>query len=429
MNQRIVFMTSIDILILSNGPGELATWVRPVVKALRKQLAEYPFDVRISLVLSPCPHASGKEGLIAASYAEINRFQTAEHFFPFLLWGKTADRWDWFPKGVVLFLGGDQFFPLLIGRRMGYPTIIYAEWQARWWRWVDWFGVMQPEVISPIPPSYRHKFTVVGDLMAEAATASSPIGNHWPFTTEDEIIGLLPGSKPNKLSQGVPLTLAIAEHIHRVRPQTRFIIPVAPNLELQTLASYAHSKTNPVISLVDGQTAQLKGPPQVDFPYLETPSGLIIYLWTPFPAYEVLKQCCLCLTTIGANTAELGSLAIPMIILLPTQQISAIHTRDGLIGLLSNLPIVGGLIAGVVNRWAMERVGLLAWPNIWAKEEVVPELLGHLEPEAVASLALDWLENPEKLSRIRERLRQVRGQPGAAEKLATMVIQAMGERS
>jgi len=77
----------------------------------------------------------------------------------------------------------------------------------------------------------------------------------------------------------------------------------------------------------------------------------------------------------------------------------------------------------------MERVGLLAWPNIWAKEEVVPELLGHLEPEAVASLALDWLENPEKLSRIRERLRQVRGQPGAAEKLATMVIQAMGERS
>jgi lipid-A-disaccharide synthase len=30
--------SSVDILILSNGPGEVTTWVRPVVKALREQL-------------------------------------------------------------------------------------------------------------------------------------------------------------------------------------------------------------------------------------------------------------------------------------------------------------------------------------------------------------------------------------------------------
>ncbi|MGL5132702.1 MAG: lipid-A-disaccharide synthase, partial [Planktothrix sp.] len=40
---------AIDILILSNGPGEITTWVRPVVQALRQQLKYQDFQVRISL--------------------------------------------------------------------------------------------------------------------------------------------------------------------------------------------------------------------------------------------------------------------------------------------------------------------------------------------------------------------------------------------
>jgi lipid-A-disaccharide synthase len=39
----------------------------------------------------------------------------------------------------------------------------------------------------------------------------------------------------------------------------------------------------------------------------------------------------LCLTTVGANTAELGSLAVPMIVLLPTQQLDAMRAWDGLL--------------------------------------------------------------------------------------------------
>ena len=40
--------TPVDILILSNGPGEVTTWVRPVVKALREQLGHDVYQVRIS---------------------------------------------------------------------------------------------------------------------------------------------------------------------------------------------------------------------------------------------------------------------------------------------------------------------------------------------------------------------------------------------
>jgi outer membrane PBP1 activator LpoA protein len=40
-------VTQVDILILSNGPGEVTTWVRPVVKALRQELGNDRSLVRI----------------------------------------------------------------------------------------------------------------------------------------------------------------------------------------------------------------------------------------------------------------------------------------------------------------------------------------------------------------------------------------------
>ncbi len=144
-------MTQVDILILSNGPGEVTTWVRPVVRALRQQFGDDRNQVRISVVLSPCSNASGKEAAIALSYPEVDRVQAAEHFWQFLLWGKTIDNWDWRSRGVVVFLGGDQIFPVVIGKKLGYRTVVYAEWEARWHNWIDRFGVMKPEVAARVP--------------------------------------------------------------------------------------------------------------------------------------------------------------------------------------------------------------------------------------------------------------------------------------
>ncbi len=431
-------MQAVDILILSNGPGELATWVRPVVKALREQLGNDRSQIRISVVLSPCPNASGKEVAIAQSYPEVDRVQGAEHFLPFLLSGKTAENWDWRDRGVVLFLGGDQFFPVVIGKRLGYRTVIYAEWEARWYRWCDRFGVMKPEVVARVPQKYAHKFTVVGDLMADLATDGLSVGSRDLVTDVTdglsvgrtdlgvEVIGLLPGSKAAKLAQGVPLCLAIAQHIHAVRPQTKFIIPVAPTLDLLTLALFADPLQNSVIKLVNGATAELIIPDiNNEKPYLKTSTGLQVELWTDFPAYDLLSQCCLCITTVGANTAELGSLAVPMIVLLPTQQIEAMRAWDGLPGLLVNLPGVGTPLAKIINRIILQYLPgkNFAWPNIWAKEQIVPELLGKLQPQEVALFALDLLKHPEKLAEMRSRLRSVRGEAGASQKLANIVAQ------
>ncbi|TAG95454.1 MAG: lipid-A-disaccharide synthase [Oscillatoriales cyanobacterium] len=420
---------TVDILVLSNGPGELATWVRPVVKALREHLGCDRTSVRISVILSPCPHATGKEAKIADSYPEVDRVQAPEHFLPFLLSGKTAENWDWHEKGVVLFLGGDQFFTLVIGKRLKYRTVIYAEWDARWYRWIDKFAAMKPEVVDKIPEKYANKFTVVGDLIAEVARSQALPGNADPEalprpTPPKELIGLLPGSKAAKLALGVPLCLSIAQSIHRIRPETRFVIPVAPTIDIQTLARFADPEKNPCLHLFANSAAELH---VTESPFLQTTNGLQIELWTETPAYDLLSECSLCLTTVGANTAELGSLAVPMIVLLPTQQLDAMRSWDGLPGLLANLPFVGSVFAIVIN-WLIWRVGkrkLYAWPNIWAQAEIVPELVGKLEPEVVAELAIDYLSHPEKLAQMCDRLRAVRGESGAANKIAELVYEEL----
>ncbi len=406
---------AVDILILSNGPGELATWVKPVVQELRHRLGNDRQQVRISVVLSPCSNANGQEATVARRYPEVDRVQAAEHFFPFLLWGQTADHWDWHDRGVVLFLGGDQFFAVAIGKRLGYRTVIYAEWEARWHRWIDRFGVMQPSILDRAPAQYVHKLTVIGDLMAEVGKGESGAAANY------QLIGLLPGSKAAKLNLGLPLMLAIAEQIQAARPEVRFVIPVAPTLEATDLARFADPEHNPLITSL-GWTAATLTP---DRTALKTASGLVVDLHTSFPAYDLLTQCCLCLTIIGANTAELGSLAVPMLVLLPTQQLDAMRSWDGLPGLLANLPGVGSGIAKLINWMALRRLGLLAWPNIWAGREVVPELVGHLEPPAVATQVLDYLAHPERLQQMQADLRSVRGAPGAAAKLVTLVCEQL----
>lgn len=407
-------MQPLDILILSNGPGELTTWVRPVVQALRQQMGDDRNHIRISLVLSPCPNASGREVEIAQTYPEIDRIQAAQHFFPFLITGKTADSWDWRSQGVVVFLGGDQLYPVIIGKRLGYRIVVYGEWETRWHRWVDRFGVMKPDVIDRAPSRYAHKLVVVGDLMAEAGKQS--LGSE---QDGQELIGILPGSKPAKLAQGVPLGLAIAQRIHQVRPNTRFVIPVAPTLDPIRLQRFADPTQNPILRIFGNVAAELNT--DQNSLYLKLADGLRIDLCTDAPAYDVLSQCCLCLTTVGANTAELGALAVPMIVLIPTQQLDAMRAWDGIPGLLANLPIVGTQFAKFINWWFLRKKRLLAWPNIWAGEAIVPELVGELNPQDVANIAIHLLNHPDELEEIRRKLRQARGTPGAAQQFAQLV--------
>ena len=155
--------------------------------------------------------------------------------------------------------------------------------------------------------------------------------------------------------------------------------------------------------------------------YLVTAAGTRIELIERHPAHAALSQCDLALTTVGANTAELGALAVPMIVLVPTQHLEVMQAWDGGLGLLARLPGLRRLIGVLLTLWRLRNNGLMAWPNISAGRAVVPERVGAITPEQIAAEASDWLASPDRLEGQRQDLRSLRGRSGAVDALAEEV--------
>ncbi|MGA7952138.1 MAG: lipid-A-disaccharide synthase [Gloeobacterales cyanobacterium] len=414
-----------DALILSNGPGELATWVRPIVVALK---ARHP-EVRVSVILAPCSNASGQEAAFAQSMAGIDRVQSAKHYRKFLLTGKTADAWDWHPKGVTIFLGGDQGFSALISRRLGYPIVVYAELQARWPQFIHRYG-LKAETVRDSKSSHKERFKgqfkLIGDLMADGVRVGSQDRDHVEKRLDLEpgqpLIGLMPGSKAMKLSQGIPLVMGTAEYMQSVNPNLRFVIPVAPTTSVEYLASFANPKNRDIAATFGTSAMLVQDGSEAK---LVTPKGTAVQLWTQSPAYDLLSRCTVCITAIGANTAELGFLGIPMLVCLPSNRLEAMRAWDGLPGLLVNLPGVGTLVAKTINGYMERRLGFLAWPNIRAQEELVPELRGILTPQIIGDRALELLADIPRREKMSSRLKAVMGLPGAAKGLLDLVDEVL----
>ena len=416
--QEAGFPPGTAIVLVSNGPGELSTWVRPLAERLHSLLPLRPRQeaaaCTLHLVLVPCPNATGQEHAVARSWGLFERVVPAKRFWWLLLRPRRHGFWP--RQGVVVFLGGDQFWTVLLSARLRYRHITYAEWVARWPRWNDQLALMGSAAASRLSPRWRGRAKVVGDLMADLPDAARQVD---PLAPGGPWVALLPGSKRAKLQVGVPFLLATADRLLQRQPTCRFLLPVAPTTSIEELWAYGGG-SNPLAR------HYLEGEPSLEDaaggePLLRTARGTPIHLQVRHPAHGLLSQCALALTTVGANTAELGALGVPMIVLVPTQHLHVMQAWDGGLGLLARLPGIRRLLGVALTAWRMRHRGFLAWPNISAGHLVVPERVGEISPEQIAAEASDWLDHPETLAGMRQELRGLRGQPGALASLAEMV--------
>ena len=404
---------SAAIVLVSNGPGELSTWVRPLAQRLHRRMPLRPevptAACSLKLLLVPCPNGTGQEHRAAAAWGLFERIVPARQFWSLLLRPKLFGPWP--RQGLVVFLGGDQFWTVLLSARLGYRHLTYAEWVARWPRWNDRIAAMGPLAADQLAPRWASRCTVVGDLMAdlsESARSEAPL-------PAGEWLALLPGSKRAKLRVGMPFLLETADRLAALRPGCRFLLPLAPTTAVEELLINA-GPANPIARTYRSGQPRLLAPD-----LLETPAGTRIRLVRENPAYGSLSQCSLALTTVGANTAELAALGVPMLVLVPTQHLHVMQAWDGLAGMLGRLPLLRWLFGVLITAWRLRHRGFLASPNIAAGRLVVPERVGAITPEAIAAEAADWLAAPERLEQMRADLRSLRGQPGAVASLAALV--------
>ena len=95
------------IIFVSNGPGELATWVKPLAQELHKQIALKPKEnlssISLNLVLVPCPNATGLEYVAAKKWFQFEKIIKAKNFWKLIL--NPHEFGSWSSKGLVIFVG------------------------------------------------------------------------------------------------------------------------------------------------------------------------------------------------------------------------------------------------------------------------------------------------------------------------------------
>ena len=414
---------SAAVVIVSNGPGELATWVKPVLDYLIKEKSKslnlnIP-NYKLILSLVPCPNATGKEFTVANDWQILDLIIPAKNFLKLLL--KPSLFGSWPRNGVVVFLGGDQFWNVLLAKRLGYKSITYAEWIARWPRWNLHIAAMNEDVRNIIPKKFKKKCQVIGDLMADVKNNLSPIHE----INNKKWIAILPGSKKAKLSIGIPFFLEVADRIKECGDNINLMIPIAPTTDLEDFIFFQSAK-NPITKYYSSNIKSIKKIENSIFNYvLETCKNTKIFILQQNSNHNILSQCQLALTTVGANTAELAAINLPMIVVLPTQHLNAMNAWDGIFGIIGRIKLLNRIQTFIIKRWYLKNNKFLAWPNIKANKQIIPERVGIITPKDISDEAIYLLNEKNLLVEQKLNLLKMRGKKGAVKKLSNLILETI----
>lgn len=155
------------------------------------------------------------------------------------------------------------------------------------------------------------------------------------------VVALLPGSRRSEIAYVAPTLLAAAAEMHRQRPSLKFVLPVVPGLRDLVEPLRQQLAANVPLILLNGQS------------------------------HEALAACDVTLVASGTATLEAALFKRPMVITYNMQWLS----------------------------WQMmKRMKYQPWvglPNILLNDFAVPELLQDAAtPQALATAAFAWLDNP-----------------------------------
>ena len=381
-----------DCWITSNSPGEVTAWVGGVVPWLHRLRPEW----HLRLALVPCPYASGTEPEVARQLAKIDEvlspWQTTLTWLGLSpLQRRPADR------GLVLFLGGDPWHALLLGKKLGYPTAGYFEKPSGWARWFNWRASAYAQ------PDYEE----VGNLMVDRLPPRM-------FAEEGPVrIGLFPGSRAwqARLTMG-PMLHSAAELRRRWGSRVQCWVVQSPFLPLHSLQKALDSPFPLGLPTLPGRVEPTRiCSDDVD---LEIRPG----------CPETLHQLDLAVTIPGTNTAELACAGIPFVTLLhPLAYLGG----GGLRGLVERLPLPSAWKVPL-RLSKQRRLRFTALPNQVSGRSLVPEVVLDRSMDPVVDILSAWIGDTPGRHQLADQLIGAMGHAGACERLATWLVERVDQQ-
>lgn len=383
-----------EILLLTNGPGELSTWVPPVLSRLRQKVPQ----ARIELFLIRDQFAAGTEQTKAEAL-ELDAISGRSELARRLLRGKAKGR------GLVLMLGGAPRDAVLLSRATGYPAFSYT-FDAKAYHsglravLVDserTKSAMQARGVDPA------RVVAVGNLVVDALHEAS-----WRPTQPADVL-LFAGSRPFAARYLLGFLLAAAEEMAKEKPHLRFAWVKSRLLPEGVVAEALQAHR---VQDIGGVGATWEGAG------LRTLHGLEVAVLDEPERYAAMRRASLAITIPGTNTLELALAGLPTLVLLPLHKPEMLPLEGlwhWLLSLPGARPFKQRFVRGLVSR-----IPHLALPNQWLNERVFPELRGVFSPAEVALAGLELLDQ-ERAREVRARLGRLEAAPGA-DKLVAYVL-------
>ncbi|MDI6703985.1 MAG: hypothetical protein QME40_04900 [bacterium] len=384
-----------DVIVIVNSVGEISSGLRPISHKIKER---FPSS-RIIVIIPPCQYAGGREKEVVRKMPNIDLVFSLKGYFKLLIFGKLD---DFLPgkETVILHLGGDQAYTILLAKRLGVNALLYTNSRVRWKRYFQRIMVTDEKMVED-----NSRYTVVGDLMVDSGALRSKgevdgLNNRFN-------IGLFPGSRMYLIRYMIPFFLKVAEEIsNRLKGVCFFISKSDFITEEEFEASIKKDKRCNFIEGCDGKITNGE---------IKTSKGLTLQIirWIP-------KGLHLAITLPGTITGELASLGIPMIVICPMNKPELIPL-DGVLGLMGYLPIIGKGIKRCAIKYMDRITRFVSIPNRKEGREIVQEVRGVITSYQVAYKAVELLLNEERRSRMSEELKGISGYKPASDNIVDVI--------
>ncbi|MGC1380709.1 MAG: hypothetical protein WA814_06755 [Candidatus Baltobacteraceae bacterium] len=398
------------IAVTANGPGEVAGWLRPLLRSLYQRRP----DLAVYVFLVPDDFATGFEArILREAFPQASVFEP-KSYLKFAIGGRI----DGAPEGVdlVLYIGGDLLHASRVHARLKGRAAAYKFSRRGYRKLFDRVYAVDRRNVEQLEAwgTPRERIELVGNLAIDGALleASAPPE---PGAPDDGIL-VMPGSRPYEVEHLIPFYFSAALRILRERPAIPIAFGLSPFTSRDAVRRAIEAGGHPKLFGCSGRLANIDGRD-----YLTTSGdGPLIPVLSN--ALSAARRARLVLTIPGTKTIELAALGKPAITITPLNAPELVAFA-GPLTYLNRIPMIGVPLKRAFATGVSRRFVHHTQPNMDAGTMLIAEVHGTVTPGRIARIALERYDDRAWIESSGRQLSELyRDHAGASDRMADSLL-------
>jgi hypothetical protein len=399
------------IALTANGPGEVAGWLRPLLRSLYRRRP----DLEVLVFLVPDDYATGFEAKMVRDAFPAARVFDPKSYLKFALGARLND----VPAqaDLVQYIGGDLAHAARVHARLKGRVATYKFSRRSYRTLFDRAFAVDAGNVEQLAAwgTPRERIELVGNLAIDGALFEAELAAE--AGAPDDGILIMPGSRSYEIENLVPFYFAAALRMLGEHPGLRVAFALSPFTQRSQLEAAIAAGGHPRMY---GRRGRLVTENGADF--LTTLAG-DVRVPVVYNALAAARRARLVLTIPGTKTIELAVLGTPAVTITPLNAPELVAI-NGPLTYLNRVPLVGVPLKRAAAVALSRRFVFHTQPNMDAGRALVREVHGTITPGRIARIALESYEDRAWIESSAAALAALyKDHIGAADRMADSLLQ------